>query len=446
MTENKDTQGFLYYDGSCSFCLRWIDRVRKPLAGKAISVLAFEDGASESEMKLHWHDGRIFGGAEAVFFLARRFWWLFPVGALGMIWGFRDLGSIVYRKIAAKRHCRDGRKGRCSTSFRDEAKQNQKRAVLAGGSGFLGQALAGRLVNLGWQVIILTRRPSIYRGAGEAVFWDGKTCDPVWANYLEGATALVNLTGKNVNCRPSKKNREVILQSRVNSVRALGEALRRVSRPPEVWIQTSSLAIYGDGGDRVIDESGSVPEDEYPANVCVAWEEELGSAVRPEMRWVILRIGFVLGRRGGALPFLAKLARWGLGGRIGNGKQWISWIHLEDILSIFLTMLDPKKLEGIFNVSSLQPVTNAEFMAALRITLHRPWSPAAPELAVRIGAPILNSDPQIALTGRRCLPLRLHETGFKFRYQELADALDDLFKHSGGHTSDANLKPLRGCG
>ncbi len=436
----KEYKGVLYYDGSCSFCVRWINRVRSYLAGKNIAVQAFENGASEPEMRLDWHDGRAFGGADAAFFIARRFGLLFPVGVLGMIPGFRKLGRFTYRKIAENRHCRGGESSSCKILPEVPVSPNQRRVVIAGGSGFLGRALADRLVKSGWRVIILTRNPNSYQGRGKAAFWDGKNCDPDWIRHLEGASALINLTGKNVNCRPSRKNRQTILQSRVDSVRVLGEALRQVNNPPDVWIQASSLAIYGNGGDRLIDESGFVPEDEYPANVCVAWEEELGRAIRPGMRWVTLRIGFVLGREGGALPFLARLTRWGLGGSIGNGKQWISWIHIDDMLSIFLAAIEQQDKEGVYNVSSLQPVTNSEFMAALRKTLHRPWSPAAPGMAVKIGAPILNSDPDIALTGRRCLPTRLHEAGFRFRYQNLEGALADLFKKPS--TEASNVSPI----
>ncbi len=431
----NDCKGVLYYDGSCSFCVRWISRIRSPLAGKNIRVRSFEKGTSEVEMKLVWHDRREFGGADAAFFIARRFLRLFPIGLLGMLPGFRSLGRYIYRRIAANRYCRGGRNASCQIEFNSDVSPNQKRAVIAGGSGFLGRALAERLVLHGWQVVVLTRHPHSYQGKGYAVYWDGKTCDPDWTRHLEGASALINLTGKNVNCRPHRKNRLIILQSRVDSVRVLGVALRTVQNPPEVWVQASSLAIYGNSRDQLIDESGFVPEDEYPASVCVAWEEELGRAIRTEMRCAILRIGFVLGREGGALPFLARLTRLGLGGSIGDGKQWISWIHLDDMLAVFLAVMEQSDKAGIFNVASLQPVTNAEFMTALRKTLHRPWSPAAPRWTVKIGAPLLNSDPDIALTGRRCLPLRLHEAGFRFEYQNLEDALADLFEKQSSQNS-----------
>ena len=422
-----NTKGVLFYDGTCPFCVKWIERVRPHLIRKGVSTEPFEDGKNEAEMKLAWHDGRNFGGADAAFFLARRFFLFFPVGVAGSIPVIRELGRAVYRRIASQRHCLGN--GACEINLRLEESTedpSKKRAVLAGGSGFLGQALAKRLVEQDWDVVLLTRSPANYKGEGKPVYWDGKTFETSWADFLEGADALVNLAGKNVNCRPTRANRELVMSSRIDSVRVLGDALRKTYRPPKVWVQASSLAIYGDAGNRVCDESGFVPDSGYPVDVCVAWEEELGRAVRPGMRWSLLRIGFVLGKNGGALPFLASLARFGLGGKIGNGRQWISWIHLEDMLRIFLEAIGSDKIEGVVNATGLQPVTNAEFMSALRRAVRRPFGFSAPGWAVRIGAWILNSDPEIALTGRRCLPLRIHRTGFQFEFQELENALKNI--------------------
>ena len=301
-----------------------------------------------------------------------------------------------------------------------------KRIILAGGSGFLGRELAAKLVRLGAEPIILSRTPNRYDGVGRALFWDGKTLAGNWMSDIDGAEAIVNLTGKNVNCRPTARNREVILQSRVDSVRALGEAVRAVHSPPPVWIQASSLAIYGDAGDRVCDETAPVAAG-FPANVCTAWEGELARATLPEMRVVVLRIGFVLGTNGGALPFLARLVKFGLGGSIGSGNQWISWLHIDDMLALFSEALESPMMTGIYNATAPNPQRNREFMQMLRRALKRSWSPPAPAFAVKIGAPILGSDPKVALTGRRCIPDRLAKMSFKFSYPDLEPALRDLF-------------------
>ena len=301
------------------------------------------------------------------------------------------------------------------------------RIVIAGGSGFLGRALAATLAQRGHEVVVLTRNPEAYRGEGRAIAWDGKTLDENWTAELEGARALINLTGKNGNCRQTRRNREAILESRVDSVRVLGEALRLVYRPPEVWVQAGSLAIYGDAGDRICDESGFIP-DEYPTDVCRAWEEALGEAIRPEMRWVVLRIGFVLGSEGGALPTLARLAKLGLGGRIGGGQQWISWIHLTDMLRLFIEAIENDHVCGICNATGLQPVTNTEFMAALRKALGASFGIPAPAWLMRLVAPVLGADPDLALNGRRGLTCRIHGLGFGFKHHDLDAAVEDLLK------------------
>lgn len=307
-------------------------------------------------------------------------------------------------------------------------KTNTKaRVVLAGGSGFLGQHLAQTLVERSYEVIVLTRSPETYTGAGKAIGWDGKTYDESWATYLEGADALVNLAGKNVNCRQTTANRETILRSRVDAVEALGDALLKTYRPPEVWVQAGSLAIYGNAGDKICDEAAFVP-DEYPTDVCVAWEEALGKAIRPEMRWTMLRIGFVLGNDGGALPTLAGLTRAGLGGNIGSGKQWISWIHVDDMMKLFLDAIENPATHGIYNATGMQPVTNTEFMETLRETLGIHFGIPSPAPLVRLASPILGADPDLALNGRRGLPTRIHGQGFHFRFQELGDALTDLLR------------------
>lgn len=303
--------------------------------------------------------------------------------------------------------------------------EQRGRVVIAGGSGFLGKSLSDVLLKEGYEVIVLTRNPDQYSGVGTSVHWDGSTVEERWAKHLEGAAALVNLTGKSVDCRPTKRNKAEILLSRVKPVETLGAALLRISRPPAVWVQAASLAIYGNAGDRVCEESAYVPN-EYPADVCVSWEEALGRAIRPEMRWAVLRIGFVLGRSGGALPTLDRIARLGFGGRLGSGDQWISWIHLEDMMRLFLEAIQNPAVHGIYNATGLQPVTNAEFMETLRKIRKIPFGLPVPEMLLRFAASFLNTDPDLALSGRRGLPCRIHGSGFRFRFHELEDALADL--------------------
>ena len=303
-------------------------------------------------------------------------------------------------------------------------KDTTKKAILAGGSGFLGTALAERLNASGWQVVVLTRNPDAYKGRARAVAWNGQSSGD-WESELDGAAALVNLTGKSVNSRPTRANRREILSSRVDSVKVLGEAVRKCAHPPDTWIQASSLAIYGNTGENLCLESAP-PATGYPADVCSAWEDVLKASTGPGMRPVVLRIGIVLGRDGGALPFLATLVKWGLGGTVGNGKQWFSWLHLDDMVRIFLAVLENKEYRGAYNVAAPNAVRNRDLMRNLRALLKRPWSPPAPVPAVWLGSWLLGTDPKLALTGRRCQPRRLTEAGFEFTHTDLETALRDL--------------------
>lgn len=307
------------------------------------------------------------------------------------------------------------------------ADTRMKKVVVAGGTGFLGRALVEALARRNYEVVVLTRRVEQCPVRARAVLWDGRTVDEKWAGELEGAKAVVNLAGKPVNCRQTVKNREEILRSRVDSVHAIGDALRTVYRVPDVWVQAGSLAIYGNAGDRICDESGFIP-DEYPTDVCIAWEEALGRSIRPEMRWAMLRIGFVLGRDGGALPTLANLARFGFGGRLGSGNQWISWIHIDDMVRIFIEAIENPAVHGICNATGLQPVPNREFMETLRAVLGVPLGISTPGWALRLAAPVIDADPDLALNGRRGLPCRIHGLGFHFRFHELHEALADLLR------------------
>ena len=299
-----------------------------------------------------------------------------------------------------------------------------KTIILAGGSGFLGRSLAPFLSACGYRVLVLSRSATAIGTGVESLRWDGKTPGS-WCDAIEEASAVVNLTGRSVNCRYTARNRREILDSRLDSVRVLGEAIAASRRPPEVLVQASSLAIYGDAGERVCDErtaSGSG----FGAEVCLQWEAAVNSLSLPHTRTVVLRIGFALGRDGGALQTLAGLTRWFLGGRAGSGDQYISWIHIADLNEMFRTAVEVGSTIGVYNATGPRPVTNLEFMRELRAVMGRPWSPPVPSAAVKLGALLMRTEASLALTGRRCLPARFLERGFRFQFPELRPALADL--------------------
>jgi uncharacterized protein (TIGR01777 family) len=296
------------------------------------------------------------------------------------------------------------------------------RVVLAGGTGALGRRLGADLAARGEEVVVLTRSPRPSQPHRQ-VAWDGATVGP-WASELAGS-ALVNLAGELVDRRPTPANVDLLTRSRVQPTRALVKAAAAVSPPPTTWVQLSTLAIYGDAGESILDESAP-PADGPPqmAGVARAWEAAATGTVAA--RQVVLRTAVVLDRDTPALARLEGLARWGLGGRVGSGRQWVSWLHIDDFLAIVRRTLADRTLEGVVHATSPNPVRNADLMAGLRHALHRPPAPPTPALLVRLGAFVLRTDPLLALTGRGCIPARLLEHGFAFEYPHLAPALADL--------------------
>ncbi|HZJ16833.1 MAG TPA: TIGR01777 family oxidoreductase [Chthoniobacteraceae bacterium] len=304
----------------------------------------------------------------------------------------------------------------------------KQKVILAGGSGFLGRSLSPVLFSRGYDVIVLGRGKPRRDGSVEHLQWDGKTLG-AWAAGLDGAKAIVNFTGRMVNCRYTAENRREIMDSRVDSVRVLGEAIAQCSTPPEAFVQAGSLAIYGNAGERWCDEEAPHGTG-FPVEVCERWEEAFGQVNAPATRKSVLRIGFALGRGGGVIDFLARLTRWFLGGHVGNGRQFISWIHVADLNRMFMQCIEDAQLSGAYNATSPDPVTNAEFMRELRRVLRRPWSPPVPAPIAHLGAWLMGTEASLALTGRRCTPRRFIQHGFTFEFPNLGDALADIYPRS----------------
>jgi len=297
------------------------------------------------------------------------------------------------------------------------------KVVLAGGSGSLGRRLVADLHERGHEPVVLSRRSRPDIDGARFVVWDGKTVGE-WARELDGA-AVINLAGEIVDRRPTKANIALVTRSRVEPTRALiGAASKCTTRPP-VWIQLSTVAIHGDGGETELDD-WSPPAEAPPqmAGVARAWETAVADA--PTDRLVIARPSVVLDRDSPALDRLLGLAKWGLGGSIASGQQWVSWIHIDDFVAFIRWALEDSDVHGAYAVSSPNPVRNAELMAALRRVTHRKFGMPTPTFLVHVGALLLRTDPALALTGRKVIPRRMLNEGFEFAFPDLDGALAAL--------------------
>lgn len=309
------------------------------------------------------------------------------------------------------------------------------RVVIAGGSGFLGLSLASHLLNNGWSVVVLSRKPPRGEAPWRHVVWDARRLGE-WSRELDGATGLVNLVGRSVDCVKTPDHQDEILRSRVEATHALGLAVRSVDKPPPVWVQMSTAHIYGDPPEVICTESSPFGYGLAPF-VGKAWESEFDRAVLSEQRRVVFRTGFVIGRdRGagnGALARLLPLARLGLGGTVGSGTQGMSWIHESDLNRLFEHALTHDGMQGAYIASSPNPVSQKEFMKTLRRAVGMPLGLPVYTWMTRIGATLfMRTDPDLAIYGRYVVSERLQEERFQFTFPFLDQALNDLIK---GQTS-----------
>lgn len=321
------------------------------------------------------------------------------------------------------------------------------RLVIAGGTGFLGNLLTHHFVAQSWDVVLLTRSPKPGSGPVRSVAWDGKSRGS-WTRELEGARALINLAGLSVNCRYHRRNRQRLLDSRLESTSALGEAVAQCSCPPPVWLNASTATIYRHTFGPAWDESGDIggcPEakDIFSVHLATEWERAFQASHTPATRKVALRTSMVLGHaRNSVLPNLLRLGRLGLGGSLAGGRQFVSWMHQEDFVRAVSWILEHETLSGPVNLAAPHPVTNAEFMAAIRAVCKMPIGLPAPLWLLEIGAFLIRTETELLIKSRRVIPGKLLADGFTFRHPELTEALQEL-QRSRRHAqpSDETVTP-----
>ncbi|WP_411344364.1 TIGR01777 family oxidoreductase [Paenibacillus sp. WLX1005] len=292
------------------------------------------------------------------------------------------------------------------------------KVVLAGGTGFIGQYFEKRFLDMGYEVIIISRRPG-------HVSWHDQ---PGIVRALDGAQMVINLAGKSVNCRYNEKNKREIMNSRLETTRALGHAMQSCYSPPPLWFNSSTATIYRHAEDRPMTETAGEIGTGFSVEVAKAWEQAFFEFKLPHTRQIALRIAIVLGPGGGVMTPYRNLVRFGLGGKQGSGKQRFSWIHVEDLLGIILFLRDRKQLDGIFNCSAPNPVTNGELMALLRQNMHKFIGMPAPRWMLEMGAAMIRTETELILKSRWVVPNRLVKEGFMFRFGRLERTLEDILK------------------
>jgi uncharacterized protein (TIGR01777 family) len=297
--------------------------------------------------------------------------------------------------------------------------------ILAGGSGQLGKALAGHYKDVAEKVIILSRKPAPAKDNITTLVWDGRTAGE-WAKEMEGADLLINLCGKNVNCRYTKENLEEIIRSRVEPTRLLGKVIDGLIEPPKLWINAASATIYRHAEDRPQDEETGEIGYGFSIEVCKQWEQAFFETDTPHTRKVALRTSIVLGRNQGALPRLINLVRLGMGGHQGDGEQYVSWVHEQDVVKCTEWLLQHTEMSGVVNCTAPQPVKNTDFMKTLRHACGIPFGLPAPAWLLEMGAALIGTETELILKSRWVLPRLLLDAGFRFQFEKVEFAIKDI--------------------
>lgn len=295
--------------------------------------------------------------------------------------------------------------------------------IIAAGTGFLGQSLLNHFKNKFEEIVILTRGNSKIIDGIKYVNWNAKTFSG-WENELENATVLINLAGKSVDCRYTKKNKKEILLSRIESTKILNKAVLNCKNPPKHWLNSSTSTIYRFSLDKQMEETSDEIGNDFSMNVAQSWEKSFFKTETPKTIKTALRTSIVLGKNGGAFIPLKTLAKLGFGGKQGKGNQFISWIHEEDFARA-IDFIIAKEITGVINIVSPEPISNSLFMQKLRKTIGLPFGIPINTLLLEIGSFFIRTETELVLKSRNVIPKRLLENGFKFKFENI----DQVFKN-----------------
>ncbi len=301
-----------------------------------------------------------------------------------------------------------------------------KKILLPGGSGYLGRILARALIAEGFAVVTLARKAFTPLPGERFVAWDGKSLG-AWAAELEGAEAVINLAGRTVNCRYSRRNREEMMRSRVDSTLAIGQAIQACRVKPKAWLNSSTATIYRHALDRAQDEASGEIGKGFSVEIAKAWESALFSFSPTGVRLVALRSAMVFGPgEDGVYGAYRAIARQGLGGRAATGEQFVSWVHSEDFVGMILWILRHPEIDGAVNIASPEPLPNKEFMRELRAALGLRFGLPAPEWLLELGAIVKRTETELLLKSRRVVPTKLLASGYAMKFPSVRLALENL--------------------
>jgi uncharacterized protein (TIGR01777 family) len=304
------------------------------------------------------------------------------------------------------------------------------RVIIAGGSGLIGRELTALLASAGDDVTILSRNPQKISGQPpnvNAVQWDGKTLQD-WGRAIEGSDAVINLTGENLSGRGllpalwTTRRKSLLLNSRVSSGQVLTQAIEKATKRPSIFIQASGVGFYGTRQEKTLTEADSAGDD-FLATLSKQWEASSQPVQSLGVRRIVIRNGVVLSTKGGALPFMLLPYRLFVGGPLGSGRQVYSWIHLHDEASAILFLLRDPQAQGIYNLTSPNPISNDEFGRAIARVMHRPHYFRIPGTAMQLA---LGEVAMMVLQGQSVIPKRLIDAGYEFKYPNIEAALTDL--------------------
>ena len=301
-----------------------------------------------------------------------------------------------------------------------------KKLIIAAGTGFLGQVLVNYFKDSFDEIVILTRGKSENKNNIKYVNWNAKTFSG-WEKELENTDVLINLAGKSVDCRYNKKNKQEIFNSRIESTKILNEAVLQCKNPPKHWLNSSTSTIYRFSLDKQMAETTGEIGNDFSMNIAKSWEKAFFETKTPKTLKTALRTSIVLGKNGGAFIPLKTLAKLGMGGKQGNGKQFISWIHEKDFARAVAFVIE-NKLENEINIVSPNPIRNVDFMSKLRKTVGMSFGISQPEWLLELGSKIINTETELVLKSRNVIPKRLQENGFTFKYDSVDKTFENLLQ------------------